>query len=111
VEAESVEVMSTTEAEKLARIAACARAFLRAYDEFGDDYPPAVGEWLDPLVEAVDGLGDDEAAVLARLWIQGPRDDAPVLVGEFPEHEAVMWKDRLRQARPYCRVWVEGCQQ
>jgi hypothetical protein len=54
-------VSTTTEAEKLTRVAACARAFLRAYDEFGDDYPPAVGEWLEPLIEAIDALGDEPA--------------------------------------------------
>jgi hypothetical protein len=38
----------------VARIAACARPFLRCHDEFPDD-PSACQEWLDALQRAVEG--------------------------------------------------------
>lgn len=45
------------EKENVAKVAEAARAFVRVWDEFEDD-PGCVGEYLDALVTAVDGLGD-----------------------------------------------------
>lgn len=37
-------------------VAKAARAFLASYDEFYPDYPSAIGENLDALIEALDKL-------------------------------------------------------
>jgi hypothetical protein len=39
-----------------------ARRFVRCADEFFPEYPDAVGECLDPLIDAIDALGDERAS-------------------------------------------------
>lgn len=44
------------------RVVNAARKLVCAWDEFGTDCREAVGEALDRLIDAVDGLGDDDPA-------------------------------------------------
>lgn len=51
-------------AAAIERVVNAARALVRAWDEFGPGEPGAVGEYLDPLIDAVDGLGDAATGVV-----------------------------------------------
>lgn len=44
--------------EKVKAVADAARKFLKVYDEFMPEYPEAVGEYLDALIDAIDRTGD-----------------------------------------------------
>jgi hypothetical protein len=47
-------------AEKVAKVVEEARRLVKLADEFMPEYPGAIGEQLDALIDAVDGLGEEE---------------------------------------------------
>lgn len=49
---------------QITRVAAMARAFLKAYDEFFPEYPYAISEPLDHLLEATSACGCDEVGTI-----------------------------------------------